>query len=293
MKKQLLSVVLLITLLPLTPGASRGSDWLLMLTDPPMDPAFCAAQGKNCGLIDDGKGGKVDCGPCTGFKTCGGGGHPNICGCTAKDCTGVQCGTIDRGCGLGPLTCDDNCSGTDTCGGGGKPNVCGCTPKTCAGRNCGLIDPGCGRPMLSCGQCSAGNTCGGGGTPGVCGSCIPQQCGSRRCGSIERGCGLGSVSCGECRNDQSCVDGACRTDHPPPPPKCPCGGHWPNACEICPIGFLTTEPAKDPALCKARKKNCGEIDDGHGGQVSCGTCKGKNTCGGGGVPNVCGRPRKQ
>ena len=48
-----------------------------------------------------------------------------------------------------------------------------------------------------------------------------------------------------------------------------------------------------PALCAAQGKNCGVIDDDQGGQVNCGTCKGKQTCGGGGVANVCGRPHAE
>src|SRR5947209_5172984 len=158
MQKQLLSVVLLIALVLLTPGASRGREWLSTLQpvssfgdapEPTVDPA-CAANSKNCGLIDDGKGGKVDCGTCTGFNTCGGGGVPHGGGCTTKQCDG-RCGPIDRGCGLGTVSC--GCSGFNTCGGGGFPNLCGCTPRDCGDQACGSIDRGCGLGRLSCGKC--------------------------------------------------------------------------------------------------------------------------------------------
>src|SRR5262249_2320454 len=35
---------------------------------------------------------------------------------------------------------------------------------------------------------------------------------------------------------------------------------------------------------------CGPIGDGCGNQLDCGTCKGTDTCGGGGVASVCGHP---
>lgn len=44
-----------------------------------------------------------------------------------------------------------------------------------------------------------------------------------------------------------------------------------------------------PTSCQAQGKNCGSISDGCGGTLpSCGTCPSNQTCGGGGVSNVCG-----
>src|SRR5215470_19026136 len=43
-----------------------------------------------------------------------------------------------------------------------------------------------------------------------------------------------------------------------------------------------------PTSCAAQGKNCGSIADGCGGTLNCGTCTAPQTCGGGGVPNVCG-----
>jgi len=42
-----------------------------------------------------------------------------------------------------------------------------------------------------------------------------------------------------------------------------------------------------PTTCAEAGGNCGELPDGCGGTVACGTCSGGENCGGGG-PNVCG-----
>jgi hypothetical protein len=34
--------------------------------------------------------------------------------------------------------------------------------------------------------------------------------------------------------------------------------------------------------------NCGQVGDGCGNVLNCGTCTAPDTCGGGGVANVCG-----
>jgi hypothetical protein len=43
-----------------------------------------------------------------------------------------------------------------------------------------------------------------------------------------------------------------------------------------------------PATCASEGKDCGEILDGCGNTLSCGTCSIGQTCGGSGTPNVCG-----
>jgi hypothetical protein len=144
-----------------------------------------------------------------------------------------------------------------------------CTPGTCAseGFNCGPQGDGCGG-TLSCGSCSGCQVCGGGGTPGVCGGtcCVPESCASQgiSCGPAGDGCG-GTLSCGTCPSGESCggggVDGKCGAiDSGTCPPKT-CAG----------LGF-----------------NCGPAGDGCGGTLSCGTCSGCQTCGGGGKASVCG-----
>ena len=53
---------------------------------------------------------------------------------------------------------------------------------------------------------------------------------------------------------------------------------------------LTVTPstaACTPTTCAAQGKNCGTILDGCGGSLVCGSCTAPQTCGGGGVANVC------
>jgi hypothetical protein len=54
------------------------------------------------------------------------------------------------------------------------------------------------------------------------------------------------------------------TGDPPPPPTC------------------------TPKTCEGLGLNCGQVADGCGGLLTCGTCTAPDTCGGGGTPNVCG-----
>ena len=44
----------------------------------------------------------------------------------------------------------------------------------------------------------------------------------------------------------------------------------------------------EPTTCDAAGKNCGEIADGCGGQLSCGNCFSPDSCGGGDTAGVCG-----
>jgi len=87
-----------------------------------------------CGLIGDGTGGQLDCGPCPRPHQCGIEGTPYVCGpCEARRTE--------------------------------------CRPSS-GGRYCGVIGDGCGGP-LDCGPCPPGNTCGGGGVASVCGPGLP------------------------------------------------------------------------------------------------------------------------
>lgn len=95
-------------------------------------PTTCAAQGAECGVIDDGCGHSLTCGTCTGSETCGAM-SPNKCDpgvCTPHSCqsVGAECGTIDNGCG-DPLVCG-TCTGGEMCGIGGQANQCSPPPAT-------------------------------------------------------------------------------------------------------------------------------------------------------------------
>ncbi len=118
----------------------------------------------DCGTIAADCGGTVlTCGPaCAAPETCGGGGTPNVCGCTptVTSCpSGDDCGTVPNGCG-GNVSCGPACTAPQTCGGGGTPNVCGCTPVTScpSAFECGTIPDKCGG-HVKCGKCEAGRVC--------------------------------------------------------------------------------------------------------------------------------------
>jgi hypothetical protein len=158
-------------------------------------------------MISDGCGSTLNCGSiCPTNQTCGGGGTPNVCGCTPTTCMaqGKNCGSISNGCG-GTLNCG-MCGAPNTCGGGGTANVCGCTPMGCGTKNCGTISDGCGGTP-SCGTCMLPQTCGGSGTANVCG-CTPTTCAAqgKNCGAIADGCGS-TLVCGACVSPDTCGGG--------------------------------------------------------------------------------------
>ncbi len=128
--------------------------------------ATCASAGAQCGSLSDGCGGELSCGTCAGPESCGGGGRPNVCGCTKVTCASAsaECGVIADGCGVA-LECG-TCATPASCGGDGRANRCGCIPSTC-GKRCGEPSDGCGG-QLACRQCEGDEVCGGAGTPNVC-----------------------------------------------------------------------------------------------------------------------------
>jgi M6 family metalloprotease-like protein len=80
---------------------------------PTLNPTLCATLGKNCGTINDGLGGQVECGTCTAPYECS---DHNVCACTPRSCDGHICGRLDRGCNLGEIDCyGDECHEGSTC----------------------------------------------------------------------------------------------------------------------------------------------------------------------------------
>jgi hypothetical protein len=146
-----------IALLLLTSGCTSDGDGSTACM-----PATCEDMAAECGAVDDGCGGTLQCGGCEGTVTCGGGGVPSVCGsptCVATTCgaAGAECGSIPDGCG-GSLACGA-CGGDLVCGGDG-PNHCGagsCVPTTCEAEDaeCGTISDGCAG-TLDCGGCPDG-----------------------------------------------------------------------------------------------------------------------------------------
>jgi hypothetical protein len=241
---------------------------------------------------------------CQGLQTCGGGGTPNVCGCTPTTCKahGKNCDMIPNGCG-GPMLNCGTCATPATCGGSGTANLCGCTPTTCKAqvKNCGMIPDGCGGAVpLDCGSCTAALTsCGGGGVPNVCG-CTPTTCAAHNmnCGALADGCG-GMLSCGSCVDPQVCNAGVCGNK---PCVATTCGTHCGSISDGCggTLACATTCPSGQscggggtPNVCGCTPTtcgtHCGSISDGCGGTLACATtCPSGQTCGGGGTPNVCG-----
>ncbi len=113
---------------PLTCGGSGSPN--VCGCAPESDAALCSRLGKDCGTsttFDNcGQQRALSCGTCTVPKTCGGGGTPNVCGCTPTTCQaqGKDCGSVPDGCGSS-LACG-TCIAVKSCGGDGRPNVCGC-----------------------------------------------------------------------------------------------------------------------------------------------------------------------
>jgi len=168
-------------------------------------PKTCTELGANCGPVNDGCGGLVECGKCAAPLSCGGGGTPNVCGsgCKPLTCTDLkaECGKQGDGCG-GILECG-SCVAPATCGGGG-PSKCGTvggdagpcsTPKTCAdyGANCGYVSNGCGG-VIKCGDCVAPDICGGSGKPSVCGRMSGTGCVNLACKQTTCTTGTTSIS---------------------------------------------------------------------------------------------------
>ena len=253
------------------------------------DPLVCDQPGgKYCGLVGDGCNKTIDCGGCPTGQTCGGGGTPGLCGapgpavCQPLTCQqpgGSYCGSIGDGCGK-TIDCG-GCPAGDTCGGGGTPNVCGRAGTTCqaiacqqaTGQYCGKIGDGCGK-TIDCGACPAGATCGAGGIAGVCArpttSCQPLACvqtGGQYCGVVGDGCGK-AMDCGACPAGQTCG-----------------GAGTPGVCGVPPSSTCTPIACTQPS-----GKYCGMVGDGCGRTIDCAGCSAGQTCGGGGIPGVCGAP---
>ncbi|PZR18667.1 MAG: hypothetical protein DI536_01950 [Archangium gephyra] len=252
-------------------------------------PKTCAELGADCGPMADQCGGLINCGSCALPEICGGAGVPGVCGllgsnlndagaCIPTTCAiqGASCGTIGDGCG-GTLNCG-TCTMGKVCGGGGVPYQCGggnfCTPLTCAsvGATCGSIGDGCGN-AISCGSCTAPQVCGGGGVPNQCGggvTCVPKTCAqlNATCGQVNDGCGT-ILNCDvgnpPCTGGQACGAGGVPNQ---------CGGQV-----VC-----------QPKTCAQLGVNCGQVSNGCGTLINCGSCSGAESCGGAGTANVCGAP---
>jgi hypothetical protein len=151
----------------------------------------------------------------------------------------------------------------------------GCTPETecTAGFECGTDDNGCGG-TINCGTCSGEDTC----ENNVCvpTGCVPlTECTAGfECGTDDNGCG-GTINCGTCGTTTSCVDNTCESGLPN-------AGHLPAMYLL--LLLSEQEDCVPKTECTAGFE-CGEEDDGCGGNINCGDepCGVDSEC----VDNVC------
>lgn len=174
--------------------------------------------------------------------------------CESQSCMqrGFVCGTQDDGCGK-VIECG-NCPNSGECNFG----RCDCTKTTCPklGATCGAQNDACGG-TLDCGKCPGQfDAC----IDGKC-ACQPQTCQKQgiECGGIPDGCG-NTYFCGQCMDVSK---------------------------PYCNMGKCTITPCTPNTSCTNR---CGTVSDGCGGLVNCPTtcANSYDTCGGGGMSNVCG-----
>jgi hypothetical protein len=150
--------------------------------------------------------------------------------------------------------------GTDARAGGCKANgqVCS-TDISCCSRDCAKpIAKKSSRPAMFGLCCPSGSNalCGANGT-----TCVNLKTDPNNCGSCGNAC-----DASQC---QTCMSGVCGS-------ACQTG-------QVCsPDGCCT------PATSCPAGQTCGTASNGCGGTINCGTCTAPETCGGGGMPGVCG-----
>ena len=102
---------------------------------------------------------------------------------------------------------------------------------------------------------------GGNGDGSTCTGAVTCQQVGATCGAIGDGCG-GVLMCGTCPSNETCSG-------------------MPSVCSA---------PMCTPKTCAGMGINCGPAGDGCGGTLDCGMCTTPgDTCGGGGMPSVCGQ----
>lgn len=227
---------------------------------PTCTPETCATLGVGCGSgFSDGCGGLLNCGSCSGVNTCGGGGTPSQCGCTAKTCAQLGCGTPSDSCGH-TLNC--GCDQVpQTCGGDGQTSVCGFPGLVIDGVTYTLNGP----PTTPAEQSANmfvlalndfvpanSNTFSFRGSykiPSYRRECVPSATGM--CGSIPNGCGQ-MIMCG-CADGAQCgvvVANQCGTV-----PTSKCAGTAintdPCTADVCVGGVVHSTRQIDGTLCGA------------------------------------------
>jgi peptidoglycan/xylan/chitin deacetylase (PgdA/CDA1 family) len=194
--------------------------------------------------------------------------------CTPTTCAakGKNCGSISDGCGK-TLSCG-SCGTGQSC----NNNVCqACTPTTCAaqGKTCGTISDGCGN-SLSCGSCPTGQTCTASNVCQSASTCNPTVA------SYQQGrCNATAVYSGKL---YKCISQAVNVNGE----TAGCGTTGVYCSTIAPDnaawGSTAWQPLQScntsctPTTCAAQGKTCGNISDGCGATLSCGSCPTGQTC---------------
>jgi hypothetical protein len=255
----------------------------------------------DCGQVPDNCGAFLSCNTCEVGLICGQS-APNKCGapppvvCTPKPigeiCSG-KCGAVSDGCSS-VVTCDGSNGGV-TCGASQAcassacaDTVSPCTPLSCTDKmhQCGDDGDGCGG-ILHCGDCSTGKQCMFASSGNTCQDVPPPQCTktaivdacTNTCGIVGDGCG-GTLDC------ESSPMTACPTGQT-------CGGS--GIANQCGSGGQACVPLAATVVCDGK---CGTQSDGCGNAIACNASNGGavcdalagESCGGGGMPNVCGKP---
>jgi hypothetical protein len=216
-------------------------------------PSRCPDAGTGALACEDGECVIAECG--AGTKSCGGTcvsiADPAF-GCGADSCDASSCPSLATG---GTLACEAGECVIDSCEAGFKK---------CDGKCVSVSDPTYG--------CSA-NACDASSCPAVGSGTVVCESGACVLGE----CGAGTKECeGKCvptDANNGCTD----------PARCTaCAGN--EACQGSPSSCQCVPSAKATA-CLGK---CGSVPNGCGGMHACGSCTSPETCGGGGIDNVCG-----
>lgn len=243
-------------------GAEGGwnrdaTDWRLDVQEDSTPPCealqFCTADGlEQCGDLDDGCGGILDCGACPDGLLCTTEGEEaNTCvtpPCGRDACFAfeMECGKVLDGCNdfieCGPCPNGMTCQITSCIMVAGGPDSCrlqcGGRAENCECNTACLLNGDCCEDFLdecpSCATACDDKQCGADGCGGSCGECAPDElctfhqcapcapdCEGKACGS--NGC---SGTCGECPEGEACNEGECLACIPNCEGK-PCG---PDGC---------------------------------------------------------------
>jgi formylglycine-generating enzyme required for sulfatase activity len=225
-----------------------------------------------------------------------------------RDCSyNSQCGT-GQVCGVDGQ-CRDQCSTTRDCVAGQL-----CVSGTCAdptdlsdgklpvkSSGDGGVAP-TGQPCSYSSECPAPLRCRSGLCAPEClmsvdcpsgARCVDQVCVATPAeggGTRDAGAGAGCVYNSDCMVPLACKGGVCRYECVADV-DCSRGDRCVKGVCVTPGVSVGGGPDAGciPSTCLQRSKNCGVTDDGCGGAVACGACPAGQTCGGGGIPNVCGK----